>query len=186
MFEAARSEDGLAASRFGWPRLPGLPLIAALLALGVALAGLNLARSGVTHWSFGLLAPDGADLAEVRVFYGLLPRVAAALLAGWLLGISAVLLRQSLRNPLAEAGTLGVFAAARASVAATLIWLPGLAAGFFLPALAGASLAASLVLLLSLRSGFDPLRLILNGLVLALCLDAFTSRLILVHFEEIG
>lgn len=186
MSEAVSREDGVAAPRFGYTGMPGLPLIAALLAFGVALAGLNLARSGVTHWSLRLLAPDGTDLAEVRVFYGLLPRVAAALLAGWLLGISAVLLRQSLRNPLAEAGTLGVFAAARASVAATLIWLPGLATGFFLPALAGAGLAAGLVLLLSLRSGFEPLRLILNGLVLALCLDAFTSLLILVHFEEIG
>lgn len=186
MVEALTGKAAMTERRLSRPRLSGLPLVTALLGIGMALFAVNLAGSGVTHWSFRLLAPDMTDLTEVRVFYGLLPRAAAALCAGWLLGVSAVLLRQSLRNPLAEAGTLGVFAASRASVAASLVWLPGLAAGFFLPALAGAGLAIGLILLLSVRSKLEPLRLVLNGLVLSLCLDAFTSLIILVHFEEIG
>ncbi|MDF2619912.1 MAG: iron transporter [Xanthobacteraceae bacterium] len=186
MVDALTGKAAMTGGRVSRARLPGLPLAMALLGVGMALFAVNLAGSGVTHWSFRLLAPDMTDLAEVRVFYGLLPRVAAALCAGWLLGVSAVLLRQTLRNPLAEAGTLGVFAASRASVAASLVWLPGLAAGFFLPALAGAGLAIGLILLLSVRSKLEPLRLVLNGLVLSLCLDAFTSLIILVHFEEIG
>lgn len=186
MVEALTGKAAMTDGRRLRVRLSGLPLVMALLGIGMALFAVNLAGSGVTHWSFRLLAPDMTDLAEVRVFYGLLPRAAAALCAGWLLGVSAVLLRQTLRNPLAEAGTLGVFAASRASVAASLVWLPGLAAGFFLPALAGAGLAIGLILLLSVRSKLEPLRLVLNGLVLSLCLDAFTSLIILVHFEEIG
>ncbi|WP_371348212.1 Fe(3+)-hydroxamate ABC transporter permease FhuB [Ancylobacter sp. IITR112] len=185
MAEAARPATAGPVPR-ATARRPGLRLAAALLALGAALAAVNLAGSGVTIGALRLFPPADNDLAALRVVYGLLPRVAAALCAGWLLGVSAVLLRQSLRNPLAEAGTLGVFAAARASVAATLVWAPGLAAGFFLPALLGAGLAAGLVLLLSLRSRFEPLRVILNGLVLSLCLDAFSGLMILVHFEEIG
>lgn len=186
MVEALTGKGAITERRRWRAHLSGLPLTMVLLGIGMALSAVNLGRSGVTAWSFSLLTPDLTDLAEVRVFYGLLPRIASALCAGWLLGVSAVLLRQTLRNPLAEAGTLGVFAASRASIAASLIWLPGLAAGLFLPALAGAGLAAGLILLLSVRSKLEPLRLILNGLVLSLCLDAFTSLLILVHFEEIG
>nr|WP_246548895.1 Fe(3+)-hydroxamate ABC transporter permease FhuB [Ancylobacter oerskovii] len=168
------------------PRRPGLPLALLLLAAGAALFAVNLSRIGVEHWPSIWHEPDLDDLATVRIHYTLLPRLVAALCAGLLLGLSAVLLRQALNNPLAEAGTLGVFAAARASSAATLVWLPGFAAGFFLPALAGAGLAIGITLLLSARAGLAPLRLVLNGLVLSLCLDAFTSLVILVHFEEIG
>lgn len=158
----------------------------ALLGTGFTLFALNLHSSGqISSLSDLFEHAVLTDINAVLLIYGALPRLIVALAAGALLGLSTALLRQALQNPLAEPGTLGILASARFSVAVALIWLPGIAR-LDVPVVAGCAAAILLVLGLSVFRSFQPLFVVLNGMVLGLCLDAATAMLLLSHFEELG
>lgn len=163
------------------------PLVLALALSGAAFAVLlvNIGAS-LPQWQRLLTAPD-SDLAVVAVRYGLLPRFALSLVAGAALGLSGVLFQQVLRNPLAEPGTLAVFSGAKCALIVATLWMPGLLAYGQEPVILIGGLAAlGFVLLLAVRSGFLPLTVILAGLVLSLCLEAISSMLFLVRFEDLS
>ncbi|MFC6490339.1 iron chelate uptake ABC transporter family permease subunit, partial [Nitratireductor sp. GCM10026969] len=75
----------------------------------------------VVPWSAGGLA---SDLDRAILFYGTLPRIAVALLAGAALGLSGYLLQRVLRNPLAEPTTLGIASGAQLAMAAATLYFP--------------------------------------------------------------
>lgn len=116
-----------------------------------------------------------------------MPRLVASWLAGAGLGLAGLLFQQALRNPLAEAGTLGVSSGA---------WLALVAATLFAPslidisqetvALAGAAVGAIIVFGVARRAGFAPLRLILAGLTVNLFFAAAAAMLALLNHEQIG
>lgn len=61
---------------------------------------------------------------QIIFAFSLLPRVAVAILAGAMLGLSGALFQQLLRNPIADPSTLGISAGAQlAIVIATLFFL---------------------------------------------------------------
>lgn len=162
------------------------PILAALLfsaALGLLLLNIS---ARLTDWRQLFTASD-AGLATIVVQYGLLPRFALSLVAGAALGLSGVLFQQMLRNPLAEPGTLAVFAGAKFSLVAATLWAPGLLVHGQEPMVfLGGMLALGAVGLLAVRAGFAPLTVILVGLVLSLCLEALSSMFFLTHFEELS
>lgn len=151
---------------------------AGLLLLALAVFAINLDQ---------LLSPPGDALRQVMAESMLLPRLVVGLLAGAGLGLAGVLFQQVLRNPLAEPGTLGVFAGAKCAVVVATLWLPGsLVLGWDVLALAGGGAATAIVLLIAWRSDFSPISLILAGLVVSLCLGALGSTLMMVNFDAVN
>ncbi len=159
----------------------GLALVAAWL-FWLTLAGAVPPRQ---LWA-ALWSPAPDDLRQLFVHHSMLPRLAIGLLCGGALGLAGTLFQQVLRNPLAEPGTLGVFAGAKLALAAVTLWSPDLFAfGFEAVALAGGGAAMLLVLLLAWRQHFDPLALILSGLVVTIYLGGINAMLALFNQEAL-
>ncbi len=149
--------------------LPQAALAAGLVVLCAISASAGSSHLGV--WQ--MLSPDPAmrKLARLVVVDIRLPRTVLALLAGASLGLSGAVLQGLLRNPLADAGIIGI--SASASLGAVLAFYFGLwsvAAGGIVGGLAGLSL---LMLLAGRNAG--TLTLILAGLALSSFAVALTS-----------
>lgn len=166
----------------------------ALLCAAALLAGALVFLSANAHallplerWA-SLLADDTrADLPTLMVRDALLPRFAVSLLCGGALGLAGMLFQQVLRNPLAEPGTLGVFAGAKCALVTATLWMPGvLVLGWDTIAFTGGCAVTAIVLLLSVRQGFAPLQLILSGLVLSLSLGALGTVMMATHFDAVN
>lgn len=168
------------------PRNHALVLGLGLATIATMLLALNLLHVlPADRWLASLANP--ADLQAIIARDALLPRFVMSLLCGGALGLASVIFQQVLRNPLAEPGTLGVFAGAKCALAVTILWAPGLlVAGWDVIAFAGGALATLLVLLLAHRQGFSPAALILSALILSLSLGAFGSMLILAYFDALS
>ena len=158
---------------------------AALLAAGLSLALFNLSNVlAPSFWADALFAANSDDMRELVMLYSALPRIAVALLCGLGLGLSGALLQQVLRNPLAEPGTLGVFAGARFALFAATLWGPELLVYGYEPlALVGGGAAMAVVLLLCRGRGFAPATLVLAGMVVSLALEAANKMLTIGNFE---
>lgn len=156
------------------------------LAAALALANLS-AVAPTTDWFAAAFAPDGNDMRELVVHYSLLPRLAVALLCGIGLGLSGALMQQVLRNPLAEPGTLGVFAGARLALVAATLWAPGLLAYGYEPvALAGGASCMAVVLALARGRGFAPVAVVLSGMIVSLALEAANKMLTIGNYETLS
>ncbi|MBP0580552.1 Fe(3+)-hydroxamate ABC transporter permease FhuB [Labrys sp. LIt4] len=178
---AASGRDRIIGRISGW-----IIVSAVLLGLAAALFLLNLSRQVPPAGWLALLA-GADDLRAIMARDGLAPRFCAGLLGGGALGLASVVLQQVLRNPLAEPGTLGIFAGAKCAIAASIIWAPGLLAlGWDLPALAGGIGVAAIVLLLSAQSDFAPTTVTLIGLVASLAFGALGTMLVLTHFDALS
>ena len=153
--------------------LLALSLLVLLLMVASLLAG--RANLGVTAAWHALLARD-AGLTDIIIWQIRVPRTLLAALVGASLGLSGALLQGLLRNPLAEAGVIGVSSAA--ALAAVLVFYSGLAAawplGLPLGGMGGAFVAVLLVLALAGRSG-DSITLILAGVVVSSLAGALTA-----------
>jgi iron complex transport system permease protein len=164
MSEAVATQHRGAAG-LGIPVMGALALVAALAFLASLLVG----PSG-----FGI--PQGSEAARMILVEIRLPRAILGALIGAALGLSGAVLQGYLRNPLAEAGLLGITGGA--SLGAVIAIHSGAAAAFALAlpmgGLAGAALAATAVMLLAgERSG--PLTLILAGVALSSLAGALTT-----------
>lgn len=168
-------------SKPGAPGLGRAPVAAVLLALACILAftGLIYLRPELSAGT-----RDAAMLNHVLLWNSLLPRAAVALIAGAALGLSGALLQRVLRNPIADASTLGI--AAGAQLALTI------AAGFFplllglsreFAAFGGGLAAVALVVALSWRRGLDPVTVALSGMTITLVASALSVTVILARGE---
>src|SRR5690606_37331499 len=95
-----------------------------------------------------------------------LPRIIVSLFTGAALAVSGVLLQAVMRNPLAEAGIIGVSAGAAFTTILALSLFPTLFFWSPLFAFVGGAVACFLVYTLSWKSGLNPLRLILVGVAI--------------------
>lgn len=164
-----------------------LSLAAAMAAIAAGLFWLALAGAVLPgqRW-MALWSPLADDLRQLFVHHSLVPRLIVGLLCGAALGLAGALFQQVLRNPLAEPGTLGVFAGAKLALAATTLWAPGLFSyGFEAVAVIGGGASMALVMLLAWRQRFDPLALILAGLVVTIYLGGINAMLVLFHQEAL-
>lgn len=94
------------------------------------------------------------------------PRMIVALFAGAALSVSGVLLQSVMRNPLADAGIIGISSGAAFVQLLIVSFFPAL---FFMTpffAFMGGAFACFLVFALSWKSGLSPLKLILVGIAI--------------------
>lgn len=127
----------------------------------------------------------GGDSMPGRVIWELrLPRVANGFIVGALLALAGVLMQVLLRNPLAEPYILGV--SGGAAVGALLMLMSGAAAVLVSAgSLAGALLSMVLVFALAHGQGdWQPLRLLLTGVVIAAGWGAVVSLLLAVSPDQ--
>lgn len=144
--------------------------------------------------AFGLLIatrpPVPGDIAQAAVLDGVLlwnsimPRAVLALIAGAALGLSGTLLQRVLRNPIADASTLGIASGAELAMTAALSFSP-LLPGFSreIIAFGGGLGAVAIVLALSWRRGLDPVTVALSGMIVSMIAAALSVTLILARGE---
>ena len=106
------------------------------------------------------------------------PRIIVALFAGAALSVAGVLLQAIMRNPLADAGFIGISAGAAFTKLFIVSFVPTLF--FFSPiaAFIGGAFACFLVFLLSWKSGLNPLKLILVGIAINAMFSGLTEAMI--------
>ncbi|MGE7368428.1 Fe(3+)-hydroxamate ABC transporter permease FhuB [Neorhizobium sp. NPDC001467] len=128
---------------------------------------------------------DGAtSMNEIILLYGIFPRAAVALVAGAALGLSGALLQQLLRNPIADPSTLGISAGAQLAIVVATLFYPDLLDGNrTLVALLGAAVAAVIVFALAARRGFEPVTMVVCGLLVGVTAAAFSAALTLAQGE---
>lgn len=155
----------------------GLGLVALSLVLSVHALFTGLGPRGLAV----LTEPQPADgLRRIIVLHALLPRVAVAVIAGAALGLAGALLQRVLRNPIADASTLGISAGAQLALVAATAFLPELGGlGRETIALVGGLVAVAFVLALGWRRGFEPTTLALAGLLIGLVCASAGAAIIL-------
>lgn len=106
------------------------------------------------------------------------PRMIVALFAGAALSVSGVLLQSVMRNPLADAGVIGISSGAAFVQLFMISFFPVLF--FMTPILAfmGGAFACALVFALSWKSGLSPLKLILVGIAINAMFTGLTEAFI--------
>jgi iron complex transport system permease protein len=116
---------------------------------------------GVAELIRGLLFGGNEDVEVIRDMR--FPRIIVSLFAGANLAVSGLLLQAVMRNPLAEAGIIGISSGANFVALTMISFFPTLF--FWMPLFAffGGILACFLVYSFSWKSGLSPLRLILVG-----------------------
>ncbi|MFT9819623.1 FecCD family ABC transporter permease [Lysinibacillus sp. NPDC056185] len=110
---------------------------------------------------FGEENPNYAVIKDLRF-----PRIIVAIFAGAALSVAGVLLQAVMRNPLADAGVIGISAGASFVQLFVITLFPMMF--FFTPLLAffGGAFACFLVFMLSWKSGLNPLKIILVGIAI--------------------
>lgn len=143
----------------------------------IALAGALGCVAALAFANIRLLGADsGAAVADLLLHDVFLPRLAASLLCGAALGLSAALLQQALQNPLAAPETLAINAGAQLALTAALLFAPALLVRSpDAVALAGAFAAWGLVAAVIWRRRSDPLTVALAGLIIGFALGAVAT-----------
>lgn len=161
-------------------RHPGLWLLA-VLAATTLLAAVVMTRPPLPA-SPELLRP----LEQILLWHSLVPRSVTALICGAALGLAGLLLQRVLRNPIADASTLGVASGAQLALTVATAYAPvAVAASREAVALVGAILAVAFVLGLSWRRGLEPLTVVLSGMVVSLLTAALSATIILAKGEYV-
>lgn len=156
-------------------------LCAALIPLSLWAAASGAATVAVSDVIGAIVAFDGSR-EHIVVTSLRLPRVLAGLLTGGALAVAGAIMQAVTGNPLAAPDLLGVNAGAAAAVVTAMALLgvgsPGLLIWY---GFAGAAAAAAIVFALASfgRSGATPLKLVLAGAVLTMCLASFTTAMLI-------
>ncbi|WP_172299804.1 iron chelate uptake ABC transporter family permease subunit [Pseudoruegeria sp. HB172150] len=161
------------------------PVALVLVLLAAVAAGLLYGQEAVSVamlWD-GILTGEGPGALMIDTFRG--PRVATAVGAGAVLGMSGALFQTLFRNPLAAPDVMGFTSGAGLAVVAATAF--GLTLPMPLIAAVGGLLAGLLVALLAYRPGHStpPLTLILVGLGVAFFTSALSTFLMtLLPYNE--
>jgi ABC-type Fe3+-siderophore transport system permease subunit len=155
--------------------------------VGIAAACLALLLS--TVWLMPTVPGEPGEaeaLHSILLWHSLMPRAVLALLAGAALGLSGALLQHVLRNPIADASTLGIAAGAQLALTIALGLSPAL---LVLPreliAFAGGVLSLAIVLALSWRRQLDPVTVALSGMIVTMITSALSVAIILARGEYV-
>lgn len=133
-------------------------------------------KMGFFEFLGALFDTDNDTMAAIRDLR--FPRILVAIFAGAALSVAGVLLQAIMRNPLADAGVIGISTGAAFTKLFIVMFVPTLF--FFSPIFAfiGGALACFLVFLLSWKSGLNPLKLILVGIAINAMFTGLTEALI--------
>ena len=124
----------------------------------------------------GLFDSTNEKMAAIRDLR--FPRIFVAIFAGAALSVAGVLLQAIMRNPLADAGIIGISSGAAFTKLFIVSFFP--AYFFFSPiaAFIGGAIACLLVFALSWKSGLNPLKLILVGIAINAMFSGLTEAFI--------
>lgn len=137
------------------------------------------------RWLDLLRFDDLVSSSELLFVWSALPRISVAILSGAALSLAGVIFQQCLRNPMAEATTLGTSAGAQTALLVALVWIPsGMGAGQGPVAVAGGLLGTLLVFGISGRSSRSPVSIIMAGLVVNLTLGTLCAIIVLLFPER--
>lgn len=157
--------------------------VCALAATLLFLLSLNAALPWAA-WMQLSFDPQRMSMDEIIFAYALLPRAAVALLAGASLGLSGFLLQQILRNPIADPSTLGISAGAQLAIVTATLFFPAFLDGHrAIVALAGAALAAAIVFLLGWRQRFEPVTMVIAGMLVGIVAASLSAAFTLSQGE---
>lgn len=138
-------------------RLTVLVPILILLILGITVLALSFNGAA---WNFAWLEPV---VWNFRV-----PRVLTSFIVGVMLALTGVILQGVLRNPLADAGVLGVTSMGGAGAMLLLVVFPAVPSAFLpLGATLGASLALGIILITAWKNNFQPMLVALMGIAIS-------------------
>lgn len=127
---------------------------------------------------------DADTLNQILLWNSLMPRAAIALIAGAALGLSGALLQRVLRNPIADASTLGISAGAELAMTVALGFFPMmLGIPRELVAFVGGLVAVALVITLSWKRGLDPVTVALAGMMVSIVFSALSVAVVLARGE---
>lgn len=115
----------------------------------------------------------------------LLPSIAVAILAGGILGLASALLQQLIHNPLVSESTLAVASGAKMSLLLVTVLVPSWGLfGNIGVATVGALISMAVVFALAMPSRFNPVILVLSGLIINILLSAIASLILLFYSES--
>ena len=159
-------------------------MAAVLLICAAASLLLGSAKLSPAEVIAGLFSADGAHSAIIRSVR--LPRLLAALLAGWGLSVSGVLLQSVTHNDLASPNIIGVNSGAGFAVILMLAFFPQATAFAAPAAFLGALLATLLIIAISSRLGGGKTTVILGGMALTALLNAGISAVSLINTDVVS
>lgn len=164
-------------------RITPIKLTSALLLL-VIMSSIAVVMS---EWTYPLneLFFSNLPLEKLAKQLQILPTMMVALLAGGLLSLSSLLLQQIIGNTLASDTTLAVGGGANMAMLMAVVFLPNLGLyGSFWVALMGALSSMAVVFALSARSRFNPVSMVLSGLVVNVLLHSLVSLCLIFYSES--
>lgn len=144
----------------GWTALLAVALVAAA-AIALRVGAVEVSTLEIARAALRADVELPPAVRDVR-----LPRVVAGALVGAALAVAGAVLQTALRNPLADAGIVGVTAGAGLAALVGILFFPALPALVPPLAFAGGLAAVALVMALGFRHGglrTGPLRLVLSG-----------------------
>ncbi|WP_241535887.1 iron ABC transporter permease [Indiicoccus explosivorum] len=119
------------------------------------------------------------DWTSPAVWIFRVPRVLTAFIVGIMLAITGVILQGVLRNPLADAGVLGVTSMGGAGAMLLMVVYPAVPVAFLpLGAAAGAMAALGIILVTAWKNNFQPMLVALMGIAISAFGSAATQVLI--------
>lgn len=110
-----------------------------------------------------------------------LPRVLVAIVVGFNLAVSGVLLQAVMKNPLADPGITGISAGASLVAIIIMVFIPNLNGFKSILSFAGGSIAAILVYSIAYDKGFSPIRIVLAGVCINSLLTSISSILTMIN-----
>lgn len=129
---------------------------------------------------------SGSDADMSAIIDLRFPRILVAMFAGAALSVAGVLLQAIMKNPLADAGFIGISAGASFTQLVIVSFFP---LYFFMTPLAafiGGALACFFVFFLSWKSGLNPLKLILVGIAINAMFTGLIEVLLSFGTSRIG
>ncbi len=167
-----------------WRLVLFLAFIAGLL--GTLIAAVSFGAKDITfHTVWTTLFHHDASLTEQQIIYELrLPRVIGAAIVGAAFAVAGALMQGVTRNPLADAGILGINAGAMFIVTLCFAFFPTISYSLLMVfSFIGAALCTLLIFMMgaSVPGGLTPMRLTVSGAVIAALLHSLSAGIAIYY-----
>lgn len=167
-----------------WRLVLFLAFIAGLL--GTLIAAVSFGAKDITfHTVWTTLFHYDASLTEQQIIYELrLPRVIGAAIVGAAFAVAGALMQGVTRNPLADAGILGINAGAMFIVTLCFAFFPTISYSLLMVfSFIGAALCTLLIFMMgaSVPGGLTPMRLTVSGAVIAALLHSLSAGIAIYY-----
>ncbi|TLG77071.1 FecCD family ABC transporter permease [Culicoidibacter larvae] len=165
-----------------WTILIGIVLLLFAVALSISLGAANFDLA--TVWQ-AIFAPDMSLLPHQIIWELRLPRVLVAVIVGAALSVAGAIMQGVTRNPLADAGLLGLNAGSGFAIAICFAFFPAMSQlGLLAASFVGAGISLLLIYGISAaaRGAFTPAKLVLVGASISMLMIAI-SQAIALYFN---